>query len=534
MSQEFTLVDEILCHVSFHKHTDELRLRPVIPNNQLALRLINSVHMSKLYNHIAINSTYKILNAKYYIKNLLELIRRYIKSCIICEMAKDIEPQGSGFESSLTLTKGRYPFHYIYLDIKHMYESKNKFNYLLICVDSYSKYLIGEPLKNRTASEIIGALLKISGYFGLCNHVITDLESSITSAIFQAFLQFLNIKITFCYSLGHAQNAHSERGISRLICRLRFLLSQKEQYWDQLTPIACLSANSLIQNNGYTAFQLMYGRSPKNTFDIANADLDFKVPNSEKEYFENLKDNFKLADKVCRESDVMLKTMQVARHRNKIKDLKGFAPFDLVYLYSPRSACYMKTSSIKITFRKVGPVLVQNVYKDRIFTLRTLDNRKIEMKVHGNRLERANLLIADQMVNNLISLKAAIRQHGQKNREEILKKLDEAEQSILLANKDLKINQDNENDDISPVIEDKENVCVIGEIEDKSTTGNITKLKWKNGDLMVLLQIGNQKLPSWHWINEFNEDIRDMILSSKIKVIGSLQKFRKQLGLSKY
>ena len=275
----------------------------------------------------------------------------------------------------------------------------------------------------------------------------------------------------------------------------------------------------------------MYGRSPKNTFDIANADLDFNVPNSEKEYFENLKDNFKLADKVCRETDAILKTEQISKHRNKIKDLKGFAPFDLVYLYSPRSACYMKTSSIKLAFKKIGPVVIQDIYKDRVFKLRTLDNRELDMKFHGNRLERANLLIADQIVDNLISLKAAIKQHGQKNREEILKKLDETEQSILLANKDLKVDR---NDDTSPVVEDKDNVCIIGEIEDKSATGSITKLQWRNGNLMVLLQLDNQKIPSWHCIDEFGEDIRDLILSSKLRVKGSLQKFRKQLGLQEH
>ena len=152
MAEEYTLVDEMLCHVSFDKFTDKVKIRPVIPNSELAFRLINEYHASKLLNHTAITSTYKILNNKYYIKNLLSLITDFVKGCIPCNMNKDIPGQGKTFDFHLSMSKGERAMQCIYLDLKSMYTDPFNNNYLMVCVCSRTKFIMAEPIKDRSAN----------------------------------------------------------------------------------------------------------------------------------------------------------------------------------------------------------------------------------------------------------------------------------------------------------------------------------------------------------------------------------------------
>ena len=528
MSQEFSLVDEILCHVSFDNKTGKLRVRPVIPDNQLALRLIDQSHSSALLNHIAVNSTYNILNAKYYIKNLLELTRRYVKACVQCRWGKEAEKPASGYDYKYNLTKSTHCFQIVHIDIKKMYKSENsEYLYLLICVDNKSKFMLTEALKNRSTNEIIRALLRIQSIVGLFSKIITDLESSITSTICQAFLQFLNIKIEFCLPDNHILNSVAERGISKLISRLIHLLGQKEEYWNELAQIACLSANSLIQKNGYSAYEILFGREPRSPIDIANADIDFTIPTNENEYVHNIKQSFKLADQVCRQSEKILQANLIAKHRSEVKKLKCLEVFDLCYVLSPSSKCYVSTHSLKINYRHVGPLCVQQVRRERAYRLRTLDNVELTQEYHLNRLERAHLLIGDKNVDNLISLIAEIKLHGQKNREEVLAKLQETEKSILQANnmEEPKVSQ---NDDSQPV--DSENICVVGEIND-TKVAEITKKRWKHGQLQILIKLDGDKMQTWHSIDMFPSEVINEIMASKVRTVGSLNKYRKRLGL---
>ena len=87
LSEEMCLLDGILCHFRTDKLTSKLEIRPVIPTSQLALRLIHNLHSSKSANHLAITSTYNILNSKYYIKNLFNLIKMYVKGRDSCNFA---------------------------------------------------------------------------------------------------------------------------------------------------------------------------------------------------------------------------------------------------------------------------------------------------------------------------------------------------------------------------------------------------------------------------------------------------------------
>ena len=532
LSEEICLLDNILCHVRTNKLTNKLQIRPVIPSSQLALRLIHHLHSSKTANHLAITSTYKILNSKYYIKNLIHLIKIYVKGCVSCNFNKKINPEGSGYDFHLCLSP-KNNLDAVYIDIKSMYTDENGFNYLLVVTDAKSKFIMGEALKTRSTKEIINALLKLFCIFGAPKKIYSDLEGGVTSLITKAFLDFLNIEISFCLSMAHSTHGIVERAIYRITQRLCHLLAQKEKYWVSLSQLAILSANSVIRTAGYSSFYLMYGREPHMNKPIKDLDLNFDLPKDDIEYLQNIKSRFEEADRICKDIDFSEKRAQIAKHRTNIKSIKDFQILDLVYTQGPRGSSYMNSNSLKIYFSNIGPLVIAQRLNDRTFKLRTLDNKEIMIDFHINRLEECFLLVGQKLVSNLTSLISEIKVQGVKNKEHILEKLKETEKFIIDANK-LEITEN-----ITDVIsEDKNehieinNCCIITQEPINEELGQIKRLKWYKGELFCLVNLPSEKLNRWEHIAFFPQNVREQIFChNKLRVVGSLKRYRKMLDM---
>ena len=159
----------------------------MIPTSELAFRLINEYHASKLLNHTAITSTYKILNDKYYIKNLLSLITDFVKGCVHCNMNKVIPGQGKSFDFHLSMSKGERTMQSCYIDLKRVFSDPFGHQYIFICVCAKTKFIMAEPIKERSTIEIISKLLKLFSQYGFCEVLYSDLGGSINSALLKVF-----------------------------------------------------------------------------------------------------------------------------------------------------------------------------------------------------------------------------------------------------------------------------------------------------------------------------------------------------------
>ena len=499
----------------------------MIPTSELAFRLINEYHASKLLNHTAITSTYKIWNNKYYIKNLLSLITDFVKGCVPCNMNKDIPGQGKSFDFHLSMSKGERAMQCVYLDLKSMYTDPFNNNYLMVCVCSRTKYIMAEPIKDRSAKEIISKLLKIFSQFGFCEVLYSDLEGSINSALFKAFLSFLKIEIKFCSSQGHASHGVVERAVSRISSRLVHLLACKAEHWSSLVQLACLSANSIIHNHGYSPFYLMFGRSPHPVNSNIETNIKFDVPLNEQEYIENLQERFREANEIAKEIEFIHKKKQRAAHRNHVKDIKGLRPLDLVYLYAPKSAVYLQTRALKFRSVSVGPLCVESIQHQRQFRLRTLDNLKLISEFHTNRITPAVLNVSGQKVTSLISLIKAIKQYGIKNKDAVIQKLEATKRAILEINK----MTEPEIEEVEVIRDMNDYSCMIVGEEEEYIESEIIKGRWKEGELYLLVNTEKPKFNQWLHISEFPSDTMEKVKKAKIRITGSILKYRKQMLL---
>ena len=531
LAEEYALIDEVLCHIRYQGTNKELQVRIVIPNDDLAIRLINAYHTSKLINHLAVSALYKILNAKYMIKNLLPLLTTVTSACIECELSKKPQPEGTGHDFHICLRKSNQPYQQVYLDILTLYQSPNNDKYALIVVDSYSRFLTAKPIKDRSTPEILNALLEIFCQHGFPELIYSDLEGAMTSKLTKVFLNFFNLEVRFCLSKSHESHGIVERAMSRLTQRLKFLLINKQEHWPTLIHIAAFSANIVRQVSNYSAFQLLYGRQPRIINPITLPEINFNLPGDEREYMENLKEKFEIADKAVRLSEWVTQIRQVSAHRSNIKKMKCLSVMDLVYIVTinPKHN-YLATPSQKLTFSLVGPVVIQEIcQRQRNFTLISLENKPISLKFHVNRIRPAKLQIGSNTVSNLPSLIEQIRSKGITNKEQILETLIKTQQSILKANPDM---ENSQYDPIPEMVNDQtQDQHVIYAEEQPTSEGKILKMKWQNGELMALIQTNDEKLNHWWPCQSLPGEVIKRAKESKMRITGSLTKYKKQLSL---
>ena len=530
-SQNFCLIQDILCHISYDKSTSKYRVRVVIPNEELGLHVIHYFHTSKLINHMATSSLYNIINAKYYIRNAFDLVRKYVSSCYECAMSKAPEEAGALYDFKFEPRNIKSPFDCVHIDLKKLYKSQSGMEYILVLVDVKTSYLIAVAIPNRTTKVLISSLLSIIGNFGVFRAVYTDQESGLKSKLFQSIMKYLKIDISYAMSLGH-QDSLAESAIRRISQRLQFLLSKHELYWDQVLPLAVFSANCIKRKSGFSPYELMFGREPVDIKVVDNPELDFSLPSSEMEYLQNLKAQFKTAFEIQQNVDFVEKTREQAKHRSKTKKIIGLQPFDFVYVLLPHG--YLQSPNQKLTWYYSGPLIIKSQgTRSRSYILLTLCGQEVPIPVHLNRLKRANILVNGKVLTDLVSLIAEMKKLSSEKAKEILSKLQLAEQKILAC---MNKTEQFKNGLKSREVLEGEAIegchLYIDPVEYHDSM--LKRFSWKNGELYALFQFAD-KNSLWVHCTE-NEDILNcakgaILGNSTNRVVGSFQKYKKRLNM---
>jgi len=74
-------------------------------------------------------------------------------------------------------------------DVSNIAEENSGFKYLLVVIDIFSKYLWVQPLKNKTAKDVVNALKKILPNDRKCNKIRYDKGREFNNNIMKSFLK---------------------------------------------------------------------------------------------------------------------------------------------------------------------------------------------------------------------------------------------------------------------------------------------------------------------------------------------------------
>ena len=167
-SEKYVLSKNVLCLKI--RNGKELR---IIAPDVIKPMLMEYFHSSTIGAHMGINKTIHRIRKEYHWNNMNSEIANFVKKCTLCALSK---PARNTQVSQLISEIPKTPFSKLYLDFSGPYpRSKSRNTMLLICVDSFTKFVWMYPMRRALASTTVKILQeRLFKDYGTPVHIVSD------------------------------------------------------------------------------------------------------------------------------------------------------------------------------------------------------------------------------------------------------------------------------------------------------------------------------------------------------------------------
>ena len=184
--------------------------------------------------------------------------KRFVKQCPVCQKIKSHQLR-------------KYTPHYVLstygifdnlsIDTVYMPENTRGQKYLIVIIDSFSRYTGVYPVADLTAQGAMEVLLKWISDFGIPSHLCCD-NGSQFRGIFEELLDLLSVNHYTIQAYSHQENGIVERANKEVLTVLRCLVLEKRlrNDWDILCHVAKRIINSRVHSAiGVSPADLVFG-----------------------------------------------------------------------------------------------------------------------------------------------------------------------------------------------------------------------------------------------------------------------------------
>ena len=191
--------------------------------------IFHMYHDSFLTGHQGPYRTAMTIRQRFFIHNLMNKVKRYIKACHTCLKTKPKYKKNRPIY-------GRIPIDYapkqdLSIDIKHMPKAFGGYQYFLVIICDETNFTIVTPLQSRDAQSVAKVLIyRVTYLFGPPRQIICDEAAQFTSHIVQAILLMLNCKLKVISQYYHG-SSKVERQIKTVSDIIVKYLWDKGQMW---------------------------------------------------------------------------------------------------------------------------------------------------------------------------------------------------------------------------------------------------------------------------------------------------------------
>jgi len=350
---------------------------------------IGKVHNS-YDGHFGIHITYnKLQDKNIQHPKLRDYIRKYIKNCPHCQKMSELKYP---IKTNPFVTNSKSPMDRINVDtIGPLPEAIDGSNYILVIIDSFSRYINLYPTKSTSALDAVIPLIHHVGLFGLPKEILSDNGTQFANELMDELTKALNIDQRFTTPYSKEENGIVERSNKEVMRHLRAIIFDKNILgeWYIYLPLVQRIINSKVH--------LATGVSPASIV-TPGVDLNRHVMNDNvvyettesldrSEWMKNMIDKQKVA------INVALKTQNDHESDHTISkhyDNPTIFPINSYVLVEYPESNGKKRQPNKLMTQNAGPFRVTDYDMKGEYQLFNLVNNEIKTGVSVHRLKPYN------------------------------------------------------------------------------------------------------------------------------------------------
>ena len=244
----FELRDEVLyksSHVTADDDSVHHASQLVVPQALVPVILYH-VHDSPFAGHPGKDRSLRQAQRSYFWPSMRKDISRH---CLLCVSCAEHRPARHFESPNLPYPIPHAPWDSLSIDVLKLPLTEKGNQYLLVCVDSFSRYTILVPLKDKSAKSVARALIDdVICRYSAPRVLLSDNGTEFNNTILQAVCESFHIKKCNIVPYSPQANGKVERANRRILDILRFITSSVSA-WDDHIPLVACSLNSAIHSS---------------------------------------------------------------------------------------------------------------------------------------------------------------------------------------------------------------------------------------------------------------------------------------------
>lgn len=333
--------------------------------------------------HKGFRRTYAALQQKYYWSGMYQNVYNYVISCDACQRAK--RPTNKRPAPLMPLPVAE-TFERWHMDILSGFPtSKDKYQHVLLVVDSFSRWAEAFPLRTQEAKEIAHILYKeVFTRFGSPKTLVSDRGQNFCSKLIQALCELFHVTRHTTSSYHPQSNTTCERMNSTIAQTLRTYCTKDQMNWPELIPsvMMALRMSPNTESTGYSPFHMVFGKEMNIPFDISVKPKE-NIGRSVKEHINNLIEHLKAVQTIAK-NNVSKSQEKTKTYYDKKAAKPKFQVGDRVLMQCMKVP---KGSAPKLHEKWVGPFYINHANENTYKLRRLSDHKLIKSRIHANRIK---------------------------------------------------------------------------------------------------------------------------------------------------
>ena len=262
--QFFLSADRVLCrHWSQKTKVVEQFVIPEV----FVPTVLKLVHDMPMAGHPGRDRTLAAARRTYYWPTMRVDIEDYVARCVVCAQHKG-SPQGPA--PILEYPAPEQPWDVVAIDLLQLPKSTHGSQYLLVCVDHFSRYVVLAPVKTKTATAIAHALVThLLCPYSTPRVLLSDNGAEFRNSLLAEICSAYNIKQTFTVAYHPSSNGLVERTNRKILETLRPVVKDLYENWEDWLPhvAACING-SVCESTGKSPHYILYGVDKRLPYDL--------------------------------------------------------------------------------------------------------------------------------------------------------------------------------------------------------------------------------------------------------------------------